>query len=831
VESVWQRADSPAESPATKMTPDSSKRPTLMGIERAFLWWVGLLALVLLALLHESILGGKGLVPANGIFSFPPWQETGGASNWLLEDQYCVFVPGHAFVHQQFLRGCFPLWNPGIACGVPNLASLQGALLFPINLLLLPLDPFYAAGPAAFLKLLLAGWFTMLYLRLLGASNSGAFLSGLVFSLSGFMIVWLGHPHVNSAMWLPLLLYWIERAFRAGHPDRPGGGNTPALRMWIGFAVTYGCMLLGGHPPTMVHVTLVVGIYFLFRWIAHWREQPWLPAGLGLGALLAGFLLAAPALVPFLEYYHYSSGELSSQVLQRSANHLPFNTLILFLFPHLSGSPVAGFEETMLRLGIGKLLPNFNERTGYVGVLPLLFALYAVVGRRCRWTVFYAFTALVSLLIVYGLPPLPALLKLLPVLRDISPTRLLMVAGFSLAVLAGLGWDAFQRSENRRLKYWVVAGFWVAVGAVLLGYGHQVAPRWNDLDAAHRSFLQPQFFMLAGALAASGALLLRSLQRQPALGAAIVLGWVAVDLLVFGRGYNPAISRNDYYPATPAIQWLQQDPGGFRVWGEKAVLIPNTAEVFGLRDARGCDFMTVRRYEELINGRAGEFFFYNRGLGLPKPLQLLNVKYVLDFRPAAPDPARFELVYSNEISIYRNRAFRERALAVFDYRVERDPAAMLDQVRSGAFDPAHVLLLEEEPNLVQARSEMQTPMAGANATVRIVADEPDEVRVEASLPRPGFLLLLDTWFPGWSATVNGLPAHLYRADYNFRAVQLPAGNSTLQFAYRPGSFRLGLVLCIVGVLVLAAAWFRPWKKRSAGTNVASAGTDALSEQR
>ena len=195
---------------------DCPKRPTFVGNKRAFFLWVAVLALVLLVLLHESLLGGKGLVPANGVFSFPPWRETQGSSNWLLEDQYCVFAPQREFGYQQFLQGHFPLWNPYLNCGVPNLASLQGALLFPINLLLLPLDPFYTAGPAAFLKLMLAGWFTMLYLRGLGASNSGAFLSGLVFSLNGFMIVWLGHPHVNSAMWLPLLLYLIDQAFRHG---------------------------------------------------------------------------------------------------------------------------------------------------------------------------------------------------------------------------------------------------------------------------------------------------------------------------------------------------------------------------------------------------------------------------------------------------------------------------------------------------------------------------------------------------------------------------------------------------------------------------------------
>jgi hypothetical protein len=120
------------------MTPDFLKRPTVAGNQRAFFLGVAVLAAVLFVLLHESLVGGKGLVPVNGVFSFPPWQETNGPSNWLLSDQYCIFVPGHEFVHQQFLQGRFPLWNPYLECGVPNLASLQGARLFPINLLLLP---------------------------------------------------------------------------------------------------------------------------------------------------------------------------------------------------------------------------------------------------------------------------------------------------------------------------------------------------------------------------------------------------------------------------------------------------------------------------------------------------------------------------------------------------------------------------------------------------------------------------------------------------------------------------------------------------------------------
>ncbi|HEV2328860.1 MAG TPA: hypothetical protein VGY56_08755, partial [Verrucomicrobiae bacterium] len=297
-----------------------------------YLWVIGL-AGVLAVLLHASLFEGRGLVPADGIFNFSPWLGTNQPSNSLLSDQYLVFVPQHEFTHRELMCGHFPLWNPNLECGIPNLASIQGALFYPINLLLLPLSAFYAAGIAAFLKLFLAGFFTMLYMRLLGATDSGAFLSGLVFSLSGFMICWLGHPHVNSAICLPALLYFIEKSFQFGRNDGDALISKSSLRICASLGIAFGWFFLGGHPPTMIQVALFAGIYFLFRLAAHWKDQPLTRIALALAAVAVGVLLAAPALLPFLEYYRHSSIDASSLTMNRSANRLPLNTLILYLFP------------------------------------------------------------------------------------------------------------------------------------------------------------------------------------------------------------------------------------------------------------------------------------------------------------------------------------------------------------------------------------------------------------------------------------------------------------------------------------------------------------------
>src|SRR5262249_13457292 len=78
--------------------------------------------------------------------------------------------------------------------------------------------------------------------------------------------------------------------------------------------------------------------------------------------------------------------------------------------------------------------------------------------------------------------------------------------------------------------------------------------------------------------------------------------------------------------------------------------------------------------------------------------------------------------------------------------------------------------------------------ATASGTARIVEDIPERVVVESDLQAPGYLVLADTFDPGWSATDNGRPAPIRPAYVAFRAVYLTAGHHTVVFTYRPAGF-------------------------------------------
>ena len=123
--------------------------------------------------------------------------------------------------------------------------------------------------------------------------------------------------------------------------------------------------------------------------------------------------------------------------------------------------------------------------------------------------------------------------------------------------------------------------------------------------------------------------------------------------------------------------------------------------------------------------------------------------------------------------------------------------------------------------------------AKAEGTARIVEDLPESVVIEADLASPGYLVLADTFDPGWSATDDGRPVPIRPAYVAFRAVYLPAGHHTVHFTYRPAGFALGLVLSVIGLglAVGLVLWsFRPRRAasaRSRGAGLAATLADLL----
>jgi hypothetical protein len=182
-----------------------------------------------------------------------------------------------------------------------------------------------------------------------------------------------------------------------------------------------------------------------------------------------------------------------------------------------------------------------------------------------------------------------------------------------------------------------------------------------------------------------------------------------------------------------------------------------------------------------------------------------------------PADGQFRRVHSGDVKIYQNLQTLPRAYVTGDVAVADDDAAVLAALADPSFEPAgQVVLLAEElaaAGLLEQAERLDSPAGGA--AVQVVSYQPERVALDVALDAPGVLVLADTWYPGWQATVDGENAALLRANYLFRAVLLPAGQHRVLFEYRPASLSRGAGMSFAAVMALLGAVVWSFLRRTA----------------
>jgi hypothetical protein len=216
-------------------------------------------------------------------------------------------------------------------------------------------------------------------------------------------------------------------------------------------------------------------------------------------------------------------------------------------------------------------------------------------------------------------------------------------------------------------------------------------------------------------------------------------------------------------------------------------------------DPAGHDYLTVLRLPEMVIPRSlqvrsllsGEARLALRGMSLLNHPTETGQPVVLS------SGGRFRLVHSGDVKVYENLDFLPRAHLVHRATVEPDDGKALTLLGDPAFDPAQEVVLAE------GRALAVPPPHTAEA-VAFVRYEPEEVVLRVSAGAEGYLVLADTWYPGWQATVDGQPADLARANILFRAVYLPPGEHEVRMVYAPRAWAWGWPLSLVAVGILVA---------------------------
>jgi hypothetical protein len=183
---------------------------------------------------------------------------------------------------------------------------------------------------------------------------------------------------------------------------------------------------------------------------------------------------------------------------------------------------------------------------------------------------------------------------------------------------------------------------------------------------------------------------------------------------------------------------------------------------------------------------------------------------------------------SDDVRVLRNESALPRAWIVHRARVsppvrrlrQSEFASILDEMlfendafwhdpRRRVYDPHEVAWVEtDRPDAVTRFLSRARPDTAETAV--ITRADPQRIEVRATVRSAGLLVLADVYYPGWTVTVDGRPAEILRTNRAMRGVLVPAGEHRLVFLYQPLSFRAGLVLSGLGLVVLMAlaVWAR-----------------------
>lgn len=803
-------------------------------------------AVVCLVFLGPALLPGKTLSNSDLDQFKPPWVAGKPSSLTVPSNPELGDAPEQLqlFLHAAARR--FPdvqQWTPNIMGGRPFEADSQSAIFSPYSAPAYVLPFLTALGWIGVLKLWVAAFGMFLLGRALGMRFGGALLAGLVYALNLKMVTWISYPHMSVWTLIPWLLLATEMLVR--RPDLLAGGL---------LAGVVGIQFLCGHAESSFHALLTTVLFFALRlWQARrgappGELRPGRTAAVFAGALVAGTALSALTLVPFVQLLLHSADfhERQGQSVDVS---LQFKESIGIFLPDFWGRST----QTPIRLFV-------LERALYVGALPMMLAFAALVLRPKLERIWVAIFGAVWFCVVLGIPPILQIITRLPIFSSGHNTRLIALTMVAVSLLAGWGFDDVTERVGapgrRKAVLLFGAGLFVVPFVIIAADGHVgFHSAWDGLKVAW-GFVHPPGRFLdpigVGVIRASalwiwivvaGAAIALLVARHrgrigPSLFIGLSLALVCLDLFRIGMGFNPAISQKSAkLPETPAIRYLQAK-GTDRVAAQESIPQNILGFDFGLYESRGYDLPILRRYDHFwrtqvepeaptaVRGLFVPLGFYNATPKALHALRLLGTRYVLwptstlaltppldRLLPFAPlkQPGATQVYHGRDARIYRlDRALPRAWVAPAQHLVDGGTAAF-DEFTSPTFDARRAAITEHHVAGVPDQTSGGAPAAASTARITHYADEKVTIRTNAA--HAGLLVLGDSYYPGWKATVDDHPVTIQRADYLFRGVPVRAGVHTVEFRYEPETWTVGWITSLIAFVGILLAVGLGWRRR------------------
>jgi len=701
-----------------------------------------------------------------------------GTRTFCYRDAGLFSYPVAYYLRYSFWHGHWPLWNPCSHCGLPFLAQWNTLALYPLSLLYVLLPMPWSLNVFLLGHLLLGGLGMYVLAHEWFGKRFAASVAGLAFAWNGMSIHCLMWPcHTAGLAWMP----WV--VWHGGRAGKEGGSRI----YWA--ALAGACQMLTGSPETILLTWLIVAGVFV-RDVLQTRQGFWIGGRRLLWLAVMISALSAAQLLPWLDLLAH--GDRTSATGNGFWSLPPWG-LANFLVPlfHMSGSLSGVFTQDEQQW----------TSSYYAGVLPLALAAIAVWRARGGRTLLLASLALAGVLLALGDAGLVLniLKRAVPLLGFIRfPVKFVILTLFCLALLAGAGtaWLQTQSAAVVRLSL-SGPGTWIALGVLLV----LALAYWFPFPSDSWSAVWPNALgRLAFLLVGLGMLMLIFKAERPQTRVLLSFGfliWMGLDICTHAPQQNPTVPAQAYDAYPPPMTRLPQvgesramlspqaerimdnlvNPDLLRLYlGQRAELFSDCNLLNGIPIVGG--FMTLHLAAE--HKVAG---LLQSGLAAPGVTQFLGVSQI-----AAPRPL---FVWEPQTNFMPWATLGQKPVFL-------DDDANLAALCESGFLPRQIVYLPSS-----ARGQVA---AGADGQARLLSSRisSTECVFETSAESRTMLVVAQAWYHCWQASVDGASVPLWRANYAFQALEVPAGRHEVRIVYVDRAFQAGAIISIMALITCEA---------------------------
>lgn len=700
----------------------------------------------------------------------------------VYSDLWLFNYPLKHWYRELLLDGKLPFWTSYIGNGFPILGEGQIGAFYPFHLILFWLLPAHLAfNFNVFFHFLMAAIFSYMFGReSLKLSRTASMLVGITYSLSGFYIGFIHQINILMVVsYTPLVFLLVEKLV--------------STKRWLWFfllSLTFALEILAGNVEMFYYTILLGGLFLVFNLVfpgSSWAKgkvslvKPVLFFGL---AVLLGVLVSSVSLLPVWEMMQFSSRSEGVAYEAASSTEWPSETLALFVNPR-------AFDIFQAESGYHPLrgaTVNIRALYGYVGLLPLFLAGVSLVWWRKKYVLLFAVFLVLSFMFGFGRSTqfYALLWEVIPGMKYFRhPVKILFFIEFCFAVLAGFGLDIFLGGLQKKIGKKRI----VVVGAVLI-------------------------ILVFGDLYFNNVLRLRTL-----------------------------VSAKEWFEVPPAAEFLQEELADrtYRFYTHGT----NNLDYQWVRDAEmQMEFQNLLPVDlnmiyELPSNREWVALFLlrqqklnqqktnldsERGvLGLSptfkKALAIQSVRYLVADLPIEDEDLKLvrEIPFSREVDHYayfagpsgpETRTVPARATYIYEYdkayprvlfatksRSVSSEEEAFEAILDPDFDPREEVIVEE-------KVEFDSVNQSGEWEAKIVSDQEEKLEISIETESDGFLVVSDTYYPGWKVSVDGVGANIYRANYKFRAVPIKTGSHKVVFSFEPTNWKIGLWISLGSVVVV-----------------------------